>query len=208
MTIRAVLFDMDGVLIDARDWHYEALNRALDLFGMGIDRHAHLASFDGLPTRRKLEMLSAARGLPAALHGFINEMKQAYTAEIIYARCRPVFHLQYALSRLRAEGYRMAVCSNSVRTSVRLMMQLSQLDRYLDEQLCNEDAAPKPDPAIYLEAMRRMALSPEECLIVEDNPHGVQAARASGGHVMVVPSPDAVQYQAIAAAIAAAEAAS
>src|SRR2546422_8444783 len=54
--IKAVLFDMDGVLIDAKEWHYESLNRALDLFGMAIDRDAHLATFDGLPTRRKLEI--------------------------------------------------------------------------------------------------------------------------------------------------------
>jgi beta-phosphoglucomutase len=47
--IKAVLFDMDGVLVDAREWHYEALNRALRLFGMQIDRDAHLATFDGLP---------------------------------------------------------------------------------------------------------------------------------------------------------------
>ena len=65
MTIKAVIFDMDGVLIDARDWHYEALNRALRLFGMEISRYDHLTTFDGLPTKRKLQMLTAARGLPA-----------------------------------------------------------------------------------------------------------------------------------------------
>ena len=63
--IKAVLFDMDGVLIDAKDWHYEALNRALELFGYTISRESHLSTFDGLPTRRKLEILSAAHGLPS-----------------------------------------------------------------------------------------------------------------------------------------------
>ena len=58
MQIKAVLFDMDGVLIDAKEWHYEALNRALALFGMPISRFEHLTTFDGLPTRKKLEMLS------------------------------------------------------------------------------------------------------------------------------------------------------
>ena len=68
--IKAVIFDMDGVLIDAREWHYEALNRALRLFGMEISRTDHLTTFDGLPTRRKLEMLSSTNGLPVELHGF------------------------------------------------------------------------------------------------------------------------------------------
>ena len=74
-TIKAVLFDMDGVLVEAKEWHYEALNRALDLFGMAISRVDHETTFDGLPTSRKLEMLSVERGLPRELHSFLNEMK-------------------------------------------------------------------------------------------------------------------------------------
>ena len=99
--IKAVLFDMDGVLIEAKDWHYEALNRVLSLFGMEISRSDHLTTFDGLPTRRKLEMLSAERGLPEQLHDFINEMKQRYTLQIVTRECNPKFVHQYALARLK-----------------------------------------------------------------------------------------------------------
>lgn len=77
--IKAIIFDMDGVLIDAKDWHYEALNRALRLFGCEISRYDHLATFDGLPTKEKLNLLSKERHLPEKLHSFINEMKQRYT---------------------------------------------------------------------------------------------------------------------------------
>ena len=76
--IKAVIFDMDGVLIDAKDWHYEALNRALELFGYTISRYDHLVTYDGLPTRKKLEMLTKERDLPKELHSFINEMKQQF----------------------------------------------------------------------------------------------------------------------------------
>lgn len=55
MEIKAVIFDMDGVLIDAKEWHFEALNTALGLFGMQISRYDHLVTYDGLPTRRKSE---------------------------------------------------------------------------------------------------------------------------------------------------------
>ena len=61
MTIKAVFFDMDGVLIDAKDWHYEALNQALRLFGMEISRQELLQKFDGLPTKVKLKTLSNVR---------------------------------------------------------------------------------------------------------------------------------------------------
>lgn len=113
--IKAVLFDMDGVLIDAKNWHYEALNRALQLFGYSISRESHLSTFDGLPTRTKLEMLTKSRGLPKGLHDFLNTLKQTYTLEISYQRCKPTFNHQYALSRLKEDGYKIAVCSNSVR---------------------------------------------------------------------------------------------
>ncbi|RBH40565.1 HAD family phosphatase, partial [Pseudomonas sp. MWU13-2860] len=137
--IKAVIFDMDGVLIDAQDWHYEALNRALGLFGMEISRYDHLVTYDGLPTRKKLEMLSRERGLPVLLHPFLNDLKQMYTMEITTIRCRPTFHHQYALSRLRQSGYKVAVCSNSIRGTIELMMQKAGLLQYLDFFLSNQD---------------------------------------------------------------------
>ena len=129
--IKAILFDMDGVLIDAKDWHYDALNRALNHFGHNISRDSHLSTFDGLPTKKKLGMLTNTRGLPVGLHSFINELKQAYTIEISYQRCKPAFNHQYALSRLKKEGFKLAVCSNSVRQSIETMMQLSGLMPYI-----------------------------------------------------------------------------
>lgn len=185
--IKAVVFDMDGVLIDAKEWHYDALNRALKLFGVEISRADHLTTFDGLPTRRKLEMLTVTDGLPRELHGFINELKQQYTMEIVNARCKPMFVHEYALARLHQRGLKLAVASNSVRNSVVSMMSKSGLEKYLDTMLSNEDVSkPKPDPEIYLEAMRKLGVSPDQTLIVEDNEHGIRAARTSGAHVLVV----------------------
>ena len=206
MVIKAVIFDMDGVLIEAKDWHYEALNRALNLFGYTISRYDHLITYDGLPTRKKLEMLTMERRLPRALHQFINEMKQIYTMEIIYQRCKPVFYHEYALSKLQSEGYRLAVASNSVRNSVEMMMEKSNLSKYLEFMLSNQDVTKaKPDPEIYLTAIARLNLNPEECLIVEDNPNGIKAARDSGGHVYQVETVRDVNYQALKAAIQQAE---
>jgi HAD superfamily hydrolase (TIGR01509 family) len=193
--IKAILFDMDGVLIEAKDWHYDALNRALEKFGMAIDRDAHLTTFDGLPTRRKLEMLSKTRGLPARMHGFLNDLKQAYTLEIVYAKCKPNFTHQRTLSLLKGEGYRLGVCSNSVRLTVETMMRLARLDGYLDLMLSNEDVQrPKPDPEIYTAAMTQLGVDPKETLILEDNDHGIAAARASGAHVLVIGQKEDVNY--------------
>jgi len=196
--IKAVVFDMDGVLIDARDWHYEALNRALSHFGFSISRYDHLVTYDGLPTRKKLEMLTRERGLPPSLHGFLNELKQLYTMEIVHTRCKPVFQHEYALSNLKADGYKLAVASNSIRHSVEVMMEKANLARYLDLLLSNEDVQHgKPNPEIYLKSFERLGLAPWECLVVEDNDNGVRAATDAGAHLLVVRDVLDVTYEAI-----------
>ncbi|WP_410211949.1 HAD family hydrolase [Aquirhabdus sp.] len=193
MKIKAVIFDMDGVLIEAKDWHYEALNRALQLFGYEISRYDHLTTYDGLPTSKKLEILSLESGLPRKLHRFINEMKQDYTMEIVYAQCKPRFVHEYALSTLKSTGYKLAVASNSIRHTVEVMMEKARLDGYLDQMVAASDVSrPKPDPEIYLTTIAKLGLTPEECLIVEDNENGIKAANASGAHVLVVQDVDDV----------------
>ena len=194
---------MDGVLIDAKEWHYETLNKALNLFGAQISRYDHLVTFDGLPTRKKLEMLSMEGGFPRGLHDFVNELKQQYTMEVVFTKCKPVFQQQYALSRLKKEGFRLAVCSNSIRKSVEIMMEKSALIDYLDFFLSNQDVNNgKPDPEMYILAIKKLNLVPDECLIVEDNEHGLKAAIASGAHVMKVESPGDVYYENIRLRIA------
>ena len=194
--VKAVIFDMDGVLIDARDWHFESLNKALGLFGSEITRYDHLVTFDGLPTKKKLEMLSLEGGLPVNLHNFINDLKQEYTWEVVYIKCKPIFHHRYALSKLKSEGYVLSVCSNSVKKTIELMMERSGLMPYLDFFLSNQDVVKgKPDPEIYNKAIERMGLLPNECLIIEDNQNGVKAAIASGAHLLKVENPNDVTYQ-------------
>lgn len=196
--IKAVIFDMDGVLIEAKEWHYEALNKALNLFGMQISRYDHLVTYDGLPTKKKLQMLSMERGLPVALHNFINEMKQIYTLEMVYTKCKPVFHLQHALTRLQGEGYRLAVCSNSVPQSIDLMLNCADLHKFFEFYLSNLDVThPKPNPEIYVKAMGKLGLKPEECLIVEDNTNGIKAARDSRAYCMEVTGVPDVNYESL-----------
>ncbi len=193
--IKAVIFDMDGVLVDAKDWHYEALNNALGLFGLGISRYDHLVTYDGLPTRKKLEMLSAESGLPSRLHDFINHMKQQYTMELICTQCKPIFFHEYALSKLKKDGYRLALASNSIRHTIEVMMERAELANYLDFFLSSEDVLiGKPDPEIYIKAIDKLGLDPKECLIIEDNENGKQAALGSGAWLMEVSSVEEVNY--------------
>jgi len=191
----AVIFDLDGVLVDATEWHFEALNRALKLFGYQISRYEHLAAYNGLPTRTKLEMLSIEKGLPTALHGLINRLKQVYTREEILRHCWPSFDKEYMLSRLKRDGLRMAVCTNAIADSAELMLQRAGIRSYFEFVISNEDIKkPKPDPEIYLAALGRLGLDAGQVVVVEDAQHGVEAARRAGARVLQVAGFPEVDY--------------
>ena len=91
------------------------------------------------------------------------------------------------MSKLKSNGYKIAVCSNSIAESIRLMMKLSELEQYLDLSLSNEDVSSgKPDHEIYVKAMNSLGVLPHETLILEDNDHGKEAARSSGAYLMEI----------------------
>ena len=194
--IKAIIFDMDGVLIEAKDWHYDALNRALGLFGHTISRYDHLVTYDGLPTVTKLDMLTLERGLPRSLHEFINELKQKYTLELVYQHCKPRFYHEYALSQLKSQGYSIACGSNSVRESIEIMLEKSDLMKYMEVVVSAQEVSePKPSPEMYQKIISNFSLKPEECLIIEDNENGIKAAKASGAHVLIVKEVDEVNIE-------------
>jgi beta-phosphoglucomutase-like phosphatase (HAD superfamily) len=185
--IKAVLFDLDGVLVDATEWHYEALNKALGLFGYTIDRQRHLGFYNGLPTRVKLSHLTEEFEMPESLHDFIYDMKQQYTIDFIYKLCRPDFQKQLMFKHLKKKGFKVGVCSNSISETLEMMLRKSDLFNDCDVVISNQDVKKsKPDPEMYLKGMEALGVSPEETIIVEDSPHGIEAAEASGGHVCVV----------------------
>ena len=115
--------------------------------------------------------------------------------EIITQKCKPLFQHEYALSRLKREGYLLAVCSNSKRKTIIEMMERAELLEYLDLIMSNEDVEKaKPNPEIYITTMKKLNLQPEECLILEDNKNGIAAAIASGGHLLKIDTVYDVNY--------------
>ena len=133
--------------------------------------------------------------MPEGLHAFINQMKQKFTIEEVASQCRPQFVHEYALSSLKLEGFKLGLASNAVRRSVDEMMERADLAKYLDVIVSNEDVdRAKPAPDIYEAAFERLNVLPSETLVVEDNAHGIEAARAAGAHVLVVSDPTEVSF--------------
>ena len=196
--IKAVVFDMDGVLVDARQWHYLALNKALELFGFVITLEDHESIFDGLPTRKKLEIISTKNGLPDSLHSFINELKQKYTIELVHKYCRPTFKHEYALQQLKQADYKIGLASNSIIATINLMMEKTSLKKYLDSVISAENVVNgKPDPEIYVKIFEKLLVDPCEVVVIEDNVNGIIAATQAGAHVLRVENPSEVNIDRI-----------
>lgn len=179
---------MDGVLVDAQEWHYESLNNALIHYNVpSISRHDHETIYDGLSTNNKLVMLS--KDNPCILDNIdgIKKLKQDYTICYLEKHLDVKTEQISMFKALKKVGYKMCVCSNSIRQTVDLAITKMQIAQFLEFSLSNEDVLkPKPDKEIYVKAMTRLNLSPNQCLIIEDNFNGIKAAKASGAFVMEV----------------------
>lgn len=185
--IKLILFDLDGVLIDAKDIHYRTLNLALGEYA--ITNEEHLNIYDGHKTRQKLNMLTKNKGLPLSKHDHIYEVKQNLTiAEI--CNLKPTPHIVQLFKFLHEEGYQIGVCSNSIRRTVLTALAKSELIEYCSVIISNEDVKnSKPHPEMYWKAMSLMGVTPEETVIIEDSPPGILAATRSKAKCIRVTSP-------------------
>jgi HAD superfamily hydrolase (TIGR01509 family) len=184
--IKAVLFDLDGVLVDSRELHYHCLNEALKSIDekYTIDREEHLSTYDGLPTTKKLNKLTENKGLPKDYHDKVWKKKQEATVNFINNRVSPDKKITNLLKSLKEQGFKMCVCSNSIRETTKMILLRKGLIEYIEFYVTNEDVKhPKPNPEMYLKAMINLGLSPKECVIVEDSHIGRKAAILSGAYL-------------------------
>ena len=184
---------MDGVLIDARDWHYSALNQALEPFGMEIGLAEHEEKYNGLSTKTKLKMLSEEKGLPTQVHEAIFNIKQDRTFRIASEKCFPNLNHQVLLARLRKMDLKLAVYTNSIRDTAMYMLDRANISPYLDAVVTNQDVVHhKPNPEGYLLVCNKLGVSPSEALVIEDGEYGKKAAYSAGCDVLEVSGPSEV----------------
>jgi HAD superfamily hydrolase (TIGR01509 family) len=190
--IKLIIFDLDGVLVEAKEIHYETLNTALYEIDPKfiITKNEHLSTYDGLKTSQKLNMLSKIKGLPESKHSEVWKRKQELTLHEI-SKIKENEKLIQLFKELKNNNYLIACCSNSIRRSVLIMLSKVGLIEYFDLILSNEDVKnSKPHPEIYWKAISMMGVLPDETLIIEDSPPGLLAADRSGASVLRVNSPN------------------
>jgi len=191
--MKLIIFDLDGVLVEAKNIHFDALNEALGP-KYAIEWNEHLSKYDGLKTNQKLEMLTKEKGLLTELYKQVWDEKQRLTLKKL-SDLKPSPQLQVCISLLVDQGYKIACCSNSIRKTVLTVLSKLGIIEYFDLILSNEDVKnSKPHPEIYWKAISMVGCLPEETLIVEDSPFGLLAASRSKSHVMRVESPKDITY--------------
>jgi HAD superfamily hydrolase (TIGR01509 family) len=186
---KLIIFDLDGVLIESRDLHYETLNDALrEVAGQDfvISREEHLSLFDGLNTTRKLDMLTERKGLSKKLHKAIWEAKQQATFKFVKAFPQD----QKAMSvfaAIKDRGWKIGVASNSIRETLKLSLMAIGVLEFVDLFVSNEDVKrTKPYPEMYWKCMTELNALPKNTIIVEDSHIGRQGAVDSGAHLLAV----------------------
>ena len=192
--IKLIIFDLDGVLVEAKNIHFDALNEALgDTYE--ISWNEHLATYDGLKTFQKLDMLSEQKGLPKENHQKVWEDKQKLTLKKL-GELTPNETLIDLMRVLSDSGYKLAVCSNSIRKTVLTVLSKLGIMEFMDLVISNEDVKnSKPHPEMYWKAISMMSCLPEQTLIIEDSPYGLLAASRSKSHILRVKNPSEVRFK-------------
>ena len=195
--IKLIVFDLDGVLVETKKLHYDALNKALRDVDTKyeITLEEHLSKYDGLSTRKKLDLLGREKGLSGMEFERIWMRKQLYTSQML-RELKSDDRIINVLSKLKNDGYTIAVASNSIRDSVKITLLKLGFLEYIDFYLSNEDVRhPKPHPEIYLRAIIESSSSPKETLIIEDSIVGRKAANESGAYLMGINNPTDIIYE-------------
>lgn len=187
--IKLFVFDLDGVLIDSKDLHYQALNLAIARVNpeWSIPYEDHLMLYNGNPTKVKLDILSKKYlDISELDKKEIAEKKQEIT-EILLDSIKIDEDLVSLFSNLSKDGYKIAVASNSVRDTVKTVLNKIGVYEIVDLILSNEDVKdPKPSPEIYNSCMKHFNVTPEQTVVFEDSEIGLAAAGASGAKVVLV----------------------
>lgn len=193
MSIKSVLFDADGVLIDGVKLHFEAFNQAIGDFGYIISKEEE-DTYNAIPSRVKLKMLTETKGLPESLHDKIFEAKQKYTLDFIPKFLEKDNSKIELLASLRDMGINVALCSNTQRITLDAMVTHLGLGEHLDLIVSSQDVVfPKPNPHMWIFACGWFQTLPENACIVEDSPVGYESGVNAGiEHIVMVESPSIV----------------
>jgi beta-phosphoglucomutase family hydrolase len=178
--VRAVLWDLDGTLVDSGDYHWRAWRDTMRDEGLELTHDQFLASFGQRNDRILSNWLGAAADPSRIVR--IGDAKEALYRKL--ARREGLTVLPGArewVTRLHDQGWRQAIASSAPRENVEVMIEVVGIRELIDAFVSAEDVTRgKPDPDVFLAAASRLGVTPGRCVVVEDAAAGIEAARRAG----------------------------
>lgn len=178
---KLIIFDLDGVLIDSKLVHFDALNMALAQVNKNliITEQEQKETYEGLPTSVKLKLLTKHKGLDPIHYPAIWKNKQEFSTLLFNNIIKDNNLIQY-FEKIKNNNIHIAVASNSIRSTVKLCLEKLGIDHLVEVMISNEDVNnPKPHPEIYWKAMSHFGVIAEDTVIFEDSIVGKLGARDS-----------------------------
>jgi beta-phosphoglucomutase len=179
-----VLWDMDGVLVDTAEFHFQTWLEALSTYDIPLTRESFRATF-GMNNAGTLTALLGEAPSPELL-AEIGERKERQFRQAIRGQVRPLPGVLPWLERLRSEGVRQAVASSAPPANIDVLLDELGLRPFFDVIGSGSDLPAKPDPSLFLQVARLIGVPPGRCVVVEDSVAGVQAARRAGMRCLAV----------------------
>lgn len=177
---RAVLWDMDGTLLDSAEYHWLSWREALAGEGYEMSR----ARFDATFGRRNDAILRELLGedvLPETITRIAAVKEERYRALARAGGIEPLPGVRAWLTRLKEDGWRQAVASSAPRLNIATILDAMGLAPFFDAVAADEDVRHgKPDPQVFLVAAEKLGVPPGRCVVVEDAPAGLEGARRAG----------------------------
>tara|TARA_Y100000591_G_scaffold226165_1_gene197229 strand:- start:118 stop:1488 length:1371 start_codon:yes stop_codon:yes gene_type:complete len=187
--IKAIFFDLDGVLVDTKLIHFEALNFSLyKILKKKISFKDHVEIYDGLPTVEKLKILKKKIKISKINENKIIKLKQKKTKEFLKKKIK--FNKKiYSMINILSKKYKIAIATNATKSTLDLILNKLKIKKFINYQISNEEIFnPKPHPEIYLKCLLSLKLRPKETIILEDSHYGRQAAQETNCHLMPIRS--------------------
>ena len=186
--IKLIVFDLDGVLVDTKQIHFLALNKALEKVGVKkkISFENHLKNFDGLPTVEKLKKLNKKGVLDKSKNYKVKKLKKLFTSKILKKEIK-YNKILFELFKKLSKKYKIAVATNAIGDTLKICLDRLKIKKFVDFGVSNEDVNnTKPNPEIYLKIFIKFGLYPKESLILEDSYVGREAAKNSGANLLAI----------------------
>ena len=177
--IRAILWDMDGVLVNSMEFHYQAYREVLAEFGRDLSREEYLGSLIGL---RNYVILRRLLGdLPQEEVERLMAAKEAAFRRRVAGNVQPLPGAAELVRRAHEAGLKQAIVSSTPCENIELVVDSLGLRSLFDTLVGEEDAQHgKPDPEGFLVAAKRLSVPPRDCVVIEDAPEGIAGGKAAG----------------------------